>query len=177
VPKPQQLVLFGHGKAVGSTGVLPNGSTDLFSYPFYRTFAAQTPPFLGVAAVNNIQMGSHISVNGGNAEHIQIDLVSGSYFNVLGIAPALGRMIAESDDRSPGSGPVAIASYGWFQRHFQGNPAAIGQSILIQGHDYTIVGVAQSGFRGLFPRSTRRPVDTPFHGKGNLPRLEWARGP
>jgi putative ABC transport system permease protein len=74
-----------------------------------------------------------ISVNDGNVEHIQIDLVSGSYFNVLGIAPALGRIIAESDDRSPGSGPVAVASYGWFQRHFQGNPAAIGQSIRIQG--------------------------------------------
>ena len=151
VPKPQQLVLFGHGKAVGSTGGLPNGSTDLFSYPFYRTFAAQTPSFSGVAAVYSIQMGSHISVNGGNVEHIQIDLVSGSYFNVLGIAPALGRIIAESDDRSPGSGPVAVASYGWFQRHFQGNPAVIGQSIRIQGHDYTIVGVAQPGFAGLSP--------------------------
>jgi predicted permease len=151
VPKPQQLVLFGHGKAVGSTGGLPNGSTDLFSYLFYRTFAAQTQSFSGVTAVNNIQMGSHISVNGGNAEHIQIDLVSGSYFNVLGIAPALGRIIAEPDDRSPGSGPVAVASYGWFQRHFQGNPAAIGQSIRIQGHDYRIVGVAQPGFAGLSP--------------------------
>jgi predicted permease len=151
VPKPQQLVLFGHGKAVGSTGGLPNGSTDLFSYPFYRTFATQTPSFSAVAAVNNIQMGSHVSVNGGNADHIQIDLVSGSYFNVLGIAPALGRIIAESDDRSPGSGPVAVASYGWFQRHFQGNLAAIGYSIRIQGHDYTIVGVAQPGFAGLSP--------------------------
>jgi predicted permease len=151
VPKPRQLVLFGHGKAVGSTGGLPNGSTDLFSYPFYRTFAAQAPSFTGVAAVNNIQMGSHISVHGGNLEHIQIDLVSGSYFNVLSVAPALGRMIAESDDIAPGSGPVAVASYGWFQRHFQGNPAAIGQSIRIQGHDYTIVGVAQPGFAGLSP--------------------------
>jgi predicted permease len=151
VPKPQQLVLFGNGKAVGSTGGLPNGSTDLFSYPFYRTFAAQTPSFSGVAAIYSIQMGSHISVSGGNVEHIQIDLVSGSYFSVLDIAPSLGRIIAESDDRSPGSGPVAVASYGWFQRHFQGNPAAIGQSIRIQGHDYTIVGVAQPGFAGLSP--------------------------
>jgi predicted permease len=151
VSKPQQLILFGHGKAVGSTGGLPDGSPDLFSYPFYRAFAAQTPSFSGVAAVYSIQMGSHLSVNGGNVEHIQIDLVSGSYFNVLGVPPALGRTIAESDDRSPGSGPVAVASYGWFQRHFQGNPDAIGRSIRIQGHDYTIVGVAQPGFAGLAP--------------------------
>jgi predicted permease len=151
VSKPQQLILFGHGKAVGSTGGLPNGSSDLFSYPFYRAFAAQTPSFSGVAAVYSIQMGSHLSVNGGNVEHIQIDLVSGSYFNVLGVPPALGRTITESDDLSPGSGPVAVANYGWFQRHFQGDPGAIGRSIRIQGHDYTIIGVAQPGFAGLAP--------------------------
>jgi predicted permease len=151
VYRPQQLILFGHGKAVGSNSGLPNGSSDLFSYPFYRTFAAQTPSFSGVTAVSSVQMGSHVSVHGGDAEPIRIDLVSGSYFQVLGVAPALGRMIAESDDRSPGSSPVAVASYGWFQRHFQGNPAAIGQSIRMQGHVYTIVGVAQPGFTGLSP--------------------------
>jgi predicted permease len=151
VPNPQQLILFGHGKAVGSAGGLPDGSTDLFSYPFYRAFAAQTPSFSGVAAVDSIQMKSHLSVNNGNAEPIQIDLVSGSYFNVLGVPPALGRMIAQSDDLTPGSAPVAVASYGWFQRHFQGDPGAIGRSIRIQGHDYTIIGVAQPGFAGIAP--------------------------
>jgi predicted permease len=151
VPQPQRLLLFGQGKWVGSMGGLPNKSWQLFSYPFYRAFAAQTPSFSGVTAVSSIQMGSHISIDGGNVEHIKIDLVSGSYFNVLGIPPALGRLIAESDDRAPGSGPVAVASYGWFQRHFQGNPAALGQSIRIQGHEYTIVGVARPGFTGLSP--------------------------
>jgi predicted permease len=156
VTEPQQLVLFGHGRAVGSTGGLPSGSTDLLSYPFYRAFAEQPSSFSGVAAVHSIQMGSHISVNGGDVERIQIDLVSGSYFTVLGVPPALGRTIAESDDRSPGSAPVAVASYGWFQRHFRGDPASIGTSVRIQGHDYTIIGVARPGFAGLSPA---KPTD------------------
>jgi predicted permease len=151
VRDPQQLFLFGKGQWVGSQDGMPNRSWQLFSYPFYRAFAAQTHSFSGVTAVSSIQMGSHISLNGGNVEHVQIDLVSGSYFNVLGISPTLGRLIAESDDLSAGSGPVAVASYGWFQRHFQGNPSAIGHSIRIQGHDYTIIGVAQPGFSGHSP--------------------------
>jgi predicted permease len=153
VPQPQQLVLFGTGRVVGSVGGMPTGATELFSYSFYRAFAAQTPSFSGVAAANSIQMGSHIAINGGNVEHIHIDLVSGNYFNVLGIPPALGRAIAVSDDAVPGAGPVAVASYGWFQRHFQGNAAALGQSIHIEGHDYTLIGVAKPGFTGIAPAS------------------------
>jgi predicted permease len=149
VPEPQQLLLFGKGSWRGSTGGMPNNSWQLFSYPFYRGFAEQTTSFSGVAAVSSIQMGSHLSVNGGAVESTHIDLVSGSYFNVLGVTPAMGRVIGESDDRTAGSGQVAVASYGWFQRHFQGDPSAIGQTLHIQGHDYTIVGVAQAGFTGL----------------------------
>jgi predicted permease len=156
IPQAQQLVLFGHGRSVGSTGGLPDGSTDLFSYPFYRELAARTPSFSGVIAVNSVQMGSHISVDGNNAEHVNIDLVSGSYFNVLGVVPTLGRVIEESDDRSPGTGTVAVARYGWFQSHFQGNPAAIGESVRIQGHDYTIIGVTSPGFVGI---SSATPTD------------------
>jgi predicted permease len=156
VVEPRQLVLFGHARLVGSTGGLPSGSTDLFSYSFYRDFAAQTPSFSGTIAVSSIQMGSHISMDGGHAEHINIDLVSGSYFNVLGVKPALGRIIAESDDRYPGAGPVAVISYNWFQSHFQGDPSAIGHSVRIQGHNYAIVGVASPGFTGL---SSAAPAD------------------
>jgi predicted permease len=151
VPEPQQLLLFGNGQQVGSTGGLPDQSWGLFSYPFYRAFAAQTDSFSGVTAVSSIQMGSHISLNHGALEPVHIDLVSGSYFNVLGVPPALGRLIAESDDRSPGSGPVAVASYGWFQQHFQGNSMDIGKAVRIQGRDYTIIGVARPGFTGIAP--------------------------
>jgi predicted permease len=151
VPAPHQLVLFGRGLDVGSTGGMPDGSIDLLSYPFYREFAAKHSSYSGVTAVMSVQMRSHLKLPGGNGEEVRIDLVSGSYFSVLGVSPALGRTISEADDKTAGEGAVAVASYGWFQRHFQGNPAAIGRAIRIQGRDYTIIGVAQPGFAGLVP--------------------------
>lgn len=156
VPHPEQLLLFGQGRSVGSTSGMPSDDTELFSYLFYREFAARTSSFSGVAAQSSIQMGSHISLNGGAAEHVRIDLVSGSYFNVLQVNPAIGRVLAESDDAAAGASPVAVASYGWFQRHFGGNPAAIGRSVHIQGRDYTIIGVAQAGFSGI---AAAQPTD------------------
>jgi predicted permease len=153
VQEPHQLVLFGKGQQVGSTGGMPNQSMQLFSWPLYREFAARQSSFSSVAALMSIQMGSHLAASTATPEQVQIDLVSGSYFSVLGVPPALGRVIQQTDDRTPGAGPVAVASYGWFQRHFGGNPAAIGSSIRMQGHDYTIIGVAQPGFTGLAPGS------------------------
>ena len=156
VPHPEQLVLFGRGRAVGSMDGMPSGDTELFSNPFYRQFVGRTSAFSGVAAQSSIQMGSHISLNGGTVEHVRIDLVSGSYFSVFGVTPALGRVLGESDDQTAGANPVAVANYGWFQRHFGGDPAAIGRSVHIQGRDYIIVGVVQAGFAGI---SAAQPAD------------------
>ncbi|HEV2323849.1 MAG TPA: ABC transporter permease [Terracidiphilus sp.] len=58
-------------------------------------------------------------------------------------------MIDESDDGTSGAGPVAVASYSWFQRHFNGSPSALGKAIRIESHDYTLVGVAKPGFSGV----------------------------
>ena len=151
VPHPEQFYLFGKGSWVGSMDGMPDRSWQLFSYRFFKDFSAQTQSFSGIAAQSSVQMSSHIFLGSGAAEQVRIDLVSGSYFNVLQVPPALGRVIVESDDRAPGASPVAVASWGWFQRHFQGNPAAIGQSVHIQGRDYTIIGVAKPGFNGLAP--------------------------
>jgi predicted permease len=151
VPHPEQLYLFGKGSWVGSMDDMPNRPWQLFSYRFFKEFSSQTQSFSGVAAQSSIQMASHIVLGGGAAEKVRIDLVSGSYFNLFQVPPALGRVIGESDDGAPGASPIAVASWGWFQRHFQGNPAAIGQSVRIQGRDYTIIGVAKPGFTGLAP--------------------------
>ncbi len=153
VQEPGKLVFFGDGSWVGSVDGMPNRSWRLFSYPVYRSFAAKTSAFSGVTAVSSIQMGGHLASNSSTPEHVQIDLISGNYFSLLGVPPVLGRTINEADDRTAGAGPVAVASYGWFQRHFGGNPAALGTTVRIQSHDYTIVGVAQPGFAGLAPSS------------------------
>jgi predicted permease len=148
VQDPNRLVLFGHGIEIGSTGDLPDRSWGLFSYPFYREFGQKTDAFSGVAAVNSIQFGGHGSVAGGRLELFRIDLVSGTYFNVLGVGPALGRVLAESDDRTPGGGPVAVASYSWWKQRFGGDPTVVGRTVKILSTEYTIVGVAQPGFFG-----------------------------
>ena len=149
VQSPSELVLFGNGTAAGSTNSLPSGSTKLFSYPFLREFTQKQQSFSGIAAVNSIQFAQHASIAGSAYERTQVDLVSGSYFSVLGIPPFLGRTISEEDNKAAGAGPVAVASYGWFQRHFNGDPAALGKVIHIQSHDYTLVGVAKPGFFGV----------------------------
>jgi predicted permease len=149
VQSPSELVLFGNGRAAGSTGSFPNGSWRLFSYPFFSEFSQRQQSFLSVAAVNSTQFTIHASIAGSAYERTHVNLVSGTYFSVLGIPPFLGRTISNEDNKAAGAGPVAVASYGWFQRHFNGDPAALGKVIRIQSHDYTIVGVAKPGFTGI----------------------------
>jgi predicted permease len=149
VESPSQLLLFGDGSAAGSTASFPNESWRLFSYPFFREFTQKQQSFSGVAAIGSTQFSQRASITGSAYERAHVNLVSGSYFSVLGIPPFLGRTISDEDNKSAGAGPVAVASYGWFQRHFNGDPAALGKVIRIQSHDYTLVGVAKPGFTGI----------------------------
>jgi len=148
VEKPSELLLFGDGRAQGSMGTVPDGSTRLFSYPLFHDLRKIDTSFSGIAAVDSGQIGTKASIGGGAYQTAHVDLVSGSYFSVLGVPAFLGRTIGESDDGSDGAGPVAVASYAWFQRQFNGDPSALGKTIRIQSHDYTLVGVARPGFYG-----------------------------
>ena len=176
VQKPEELLLFGNGKAQGSIGGVPDGRMPLFSYAFLHEFRKQTTSFSGIAAVNSIQFSSKASIAGGAYETTHVDLVSGSYFSVLGVPAFLGRTIGESDDQAAGAGTIAMASYSWFQRHFQGDPSAIGKVVRIQGHDYTLVGVARPGFFGVtvgqsadlfIPLSMEKEISPGWNGLDN----------
>jgi len=149
VQSPGELLLFGDGRAVGSTEAVPDGSWRLFSDAFFQDFRQKDRTFSGVAAVDSTDFAVKASVAGAAYQTTHVNLVSGSYFSVLGVPAFLGRTIEESDDSTPGSGPVAVASYSWFQRHFDGNPSALGKVIRIESHDYTLVGVANPGFSGV----------------------------
>jgi predicted permease len=149
VQNPSELVLFGDGRAQGLTFSVPDGKWQLFSYSFFHDFRRQATSYAGIAAVNSTQFASKASIAGSAYQTAHVDLVSGSYFPVLGVPAFLGRTIIESDDNAPGAGPVAVASYVWFQRHFNGDPSALGKTIRIQSHDYTLIGVARPGFSGV----------------------------
>jgi len=147
VAAPHQLVLFGRGRWVGSMNGMPDKSWDLFSWPFYRDFSARGDVFSGVSAIDSIQFGTHASMSGGTPWLSHIGLVSGNFFDVLGIRAALGRTLTSEDDRTPGSGAVAVASYGWWMRQ-GGSPSVLGKTVRIESTNYTIIGVAQRGFFG-----------------------------
>ena len=92
-------------------------------------------------------------ITGGQAESIPGGFVSGNYFSGLGVAPAAGRLIGNDDDRTGAPATVALA-YAYWQRRFNGNPAVVGQSILVNDLPFTVVGVAAPGFFGVDPQSS-----------------------
>src|SRR5580765_8145264 len=149
VQDPQQLMLFGKGTWRGSMDELPNRSWQLFSYPFFREFRQKNVVFSDVAAIDSILFGTHGRVDGGTSvEKIDVELVSGSYFNVLGVKPILGRVLTNADDQTPGGHPIAVASYSWWQRRFGKNPGVTGKTLTIGGTVYTVIGVAPPEFFG-----------------------------
>ena len=77
------------------------------------------------------------------------EIVSGTYFPVLGVGAALGRMLTPDDDQLPGGHPVAVISYGFWVSGFAADPGVVNSSLIINGHPYTVVGVAQHGFDGI----------------------------
>jgi predicted permease len=142
VHDPGRLVLLdGPGPFRGRT---VNNLT--FSHPMYVDFRDRTETFSGVLA--RFQMSMTVAWKG-QAERGDGDLVSGNYFDVLGVKPALGRLFTPSDDTTPGAHPVAVISHGYWQRRFGGDPSIVNQPISVNGHPFTIVGVAGPGFNGI----------------------------
>jgi predicted permease len=136
VKDPEQLVVFAN---VG-------GLNTPFSYPHYRQLRDQSQSFEGVIAFESTELDSAID---GKPERVQGQFVSGNYFSVLGVGTALGRPLADEDDRVPGGHPVAVISAGYWQRRFGGDPSALGKTITLQSYPFTIVGVLPREFFGL----------------------------
>src|ERR1051326_1811097 len=90
----------------------------------------------------------NVSVDG-VAESTMGPLVSGNYFNVLGVPPVAGRVFGPEDDRIPGAHPVAVISHAYWQQRLGGSADAIGKKILIAGTPFTIIGVTPPRFFGL----------------------------
>ena len=138
---------------------------DVLSYPMFRDLEREQQVFAGLAAHRvvsaNIAYGGQ-TVNG------DLLLVSGSYFGVLGIQPAVGRLIGPGDDRIIGESPVVVLSHGFWTTRFAADRGLLNQTMIVNGQAMTIVGVAPRGFTGttigaepkvFVPLTLRKPVN------------------
>jgi predicted permease len=147
VRAPEQLVnLSAPGPKPGSQSCGTAGDCDVvFSYPMFRDLQRLQRVFTGLAG--HVGFGVNLSYRG-QTQTTDGSLVSGSYFPVLGVQPALGRLLSPQDDQSVGSSFVAVLSYAYWESHLGSNPAVIGDQIMVNGQSMTIVGVAPRDFNG-----------------------------
>ncbi len=124
--------------------MMNNAST--ISYPAYRQWRDGARTLSGVALFSSLGLSAGL---GSAARHVDGFLVSGNYFGVLQVTPALGRFFAPEDDAGPGSPPTAVLSHAYWQRAYGGDPAVLGKPIVLDGHEYTIIGVAPTDFHGV----------------------------
>jgi predicted permease len=142
VKNPQQLVLLTmRGHHYGS-----NWGGNAISYPMYRDFQDHNEVFSGMFC----RFPDAASLTfAGHAERTRVELVSGTYFDVLGVSAAVGRTITLDDDRVPNGHPVVMLSYDYWKQRFGGDPQIVGKKVLVNNHEMTIIGVAQAGFDGV----------------------------
>ncbi len=157
VSNPQELVFlqwsahkrpkFHSSGSYGDCG----GSSCSFSLPFFEELRGQSDVFSSVTASGG-SLRLDLSGNG-PADTVFSLTVAGNYFETLGVRPIAGRMIEPADD-SASATPVAVLSYGYWQKAFGGTLSAIGKTVSLNGVPTTIVGVAEQRFTGLTPGST-----------------------
>jgi predicted permease len=138
VERPEQLVFIRATGSEGSSGAPP--------YPCFDRIRTGTSSFAGMAAFASDELKVQV---GSSVEQVFGQVVSGSYFELLGLKPAAGRLLAPGDERL--DPPVAVIGYGYWQRRFGGRPEAIGKTISFRDRAFTIVGVTRPEFWGLQP--------------------------
>src|SRR4051812_29165782 len=126
-----------------------NEDATSFSYPMYRDLRDRSGNvFAGL--IGEFPFDVSLAA-GGRTERAAGELVTGHYFQVLGVAPAAGRTLSVSDDAAPGAVPVAVLSHGFWMRRFGGDAAVVGRSIVVNGSPLRVVGVSRAGFTGIQP--------------------------
>ena len=120
------------------------------SIPDYRDIRGQSTQVFGGLAGYELSLDG-LSVEGGKADRIVTNYVTGNFFSVLGIKPALGRLIQSSEGEAPGADPVIVLSYAYWKQHLGSDPGIIGKKVSFNGHPVTVVGVAPEDFSGVQP--------------------------
>jgi len=147
VPQPEQL------HAVRYQSRLP--ISQRISYPLFDHLRAGFPVPNGLAAMSRVT-GVRAQLPSGEPETARLQLVSGEFFEVLKVVPALGRFLEPGDNRNIGGHPVTVISDAYWHRRFNGDAGVLGRDLTFNGARFTIVGVAPPGFSGVWLES---PVD------------------
>jgi predicted permease len=132
------------GVAVGSSG----GERNLLTYPEFEQLRNRLDVFDGMFASESNLARYEGRINGGAREDVRARLITGGYFNVLGVSPLLGRFFTTQDDRAPAQSPYAVLSYDFWQRRFARSPSVLGTNIRLGNATLTVIGVAGPGFSG-----------------------------
>jgi predicted permease len=149
VTDPGSLYRIGDGDSCCVQGS-PQDRWGMFSFALYQRLKAETPEFEDVAAFQASPF-ARLSVRREGAElaarPLRSEYVTGGYFSVLGVRAFGGRVFSPADDR-PGVPPVAVLSHRAWQTTYGGDPSVVGSTFVVEGHPFTIIGVAPPGFFG-----------------------------
>jgi predicted permease len=145
VERPKELVRFEwHGSFSGSMSSFGGDIGNYYSYPMYKDLRDHNQVFSGVLAA----VRANVGVSWHNqAEDKRAEVVSGNYFQLLGLRPVAGRLFTPADETAKNANPVVVLSYDYWRTRFGASRDVIGQAVLINGHPFTIVGVAPENFR------------------------------
>jgi predicted permease len=145
VKAPEQLVmLYQRGSHNGS-----NMGSRMHSYPMYQDYQKQAQPLAEVLCRRLVP--ASVSIDN-RTERVEAEMVSGNYFSMLGVPPALGRVFnSQEDDQVYQGHPVVVLSYDYWTNRFARDPAILGKKILVNDYPMNIVGVSAQGFAGLDP--------------------------
>jgi len=149
VTDPQQLVVFdfagthpGHRHSYGGDH---EGHTHEFSYPMYRDLRDKNLVLSGLIASAPTNAG--VTWNN-RSESVSVEMITGNYFQTLGVRPAVGRLLVTGDETAPGANPVAVLNFDYWRTHLAEAPVE-GKTLLINGTPFTVAGVAAPGFHSM----------------------------
>jgi predicted permease len=151
VKDPGELAFVYHPGPLNGSISTSERDGPAFSYPLFREMQAQQTAFTGLAG--SYPVGASVAYNNA-ASTGTAWLVSGNYFQVLGVGAALGRVFDENDDRTPGGHPLVVLSHAYWTSRFGADRGMLNQTMIVNGRGMTIVGVAQKGFASEKPGST-----------------------
>jgi putative ABC transport system permease protein len=169
VKSPDRLVmLYQQGSHNGS-----NMGTRMHSYPVYQDLQQRADPFAEV--ICRRLTPASVSIDN-ETERVSAELVSGNYFTMLGVKPAIGRVLSsEEDDRVYGGHPVVVLGYDYWVRRFARDPQVLGKKILVNDYPMNIVGVSSAEFRGFDPTQSPQIRVPVLMKRVMLPEWTWMR--